>query len=454
MTIRPQMRPPMSVPRRALVSFAFAAMVTFAATGLHSARAADSGTGASSPSAVQASSFDWPQFRGPNRDGISKETGLLKEWPKDGPPLAWKAKGIGGGYSLVSVANGRIYTMGDNKDGSSYVHALEEKTGKILWSTKLGRAGGGIDRDPQHIGTRCTPTVDGERLYVLGQYGDLACLTTDGKEVWRTNLVEDYGGEVQQWAYSESPLIDGNKVIVTPGGRNGTLLALDKNTGKSIWESKEWTDETQYSSAIIATIGGVRQYIQQTEKTVAGVAAEDGKLLWSAKRPEGRTAVVPTPIEKDGFVFISAGYGAGGHLFKVTPPATAGGKFSAELVYKTKDLENHHGGVILFNDHLYTSRGPGVLTCADFKTGKVVWSDRSVGKGSILIADGKIYLRSEKSPGKMALVEASPDGYKEISTFTPPDASGLFTWPHPVIANGKLYLRDQDVLLCYDVKAK
>ena len=403
--------------------------------------------------ASTAGAADWPQWRGPDRDGISKETGLLERWPEGGPPLAWKAMGLGAGHSSVSVANGRIYTMGDGPDGS-YVHALDENSGKHLWSTKVGRAGGGGDTTPNRTGTRCTPTIDGGKLYVLGQYGELACLTTDGKEAWRADLVKAHGGEVNRWAYAESPLVDGDKVICTPGGPRGTMLALDKVTGKPVWQSKEWTDKAHYSTPTIATIGGVRQYISQTEKSVAGVAADDGRLLWKASRPEGRTAVVPTPIEKDGLVYVAAGYGVGCHAFKVTPPAAAGGKFSVEQVYANKDMKNHHGGVILLGDHVYGANDPGILTCMDLKTGKVAWADRGPGKGSLVIADRRIYFRNEQSPGPVTLVQATPEAYREISSFTPPDASGRSTWPHPVVANGRLYLRDQDVLLCYDVKAK
>jgi outer membrane protein assembly factor BamB len=399
-----------------------------------------------------ASAADWPQWRGPDRDGVSKETGLLEKWPEGGPPLAWKAKGVGTGHASVSVASGRIYTMGDAADGGSYVHALDAQSGKLLWSTKLGKAGGGEDRDPNRTGSRGTPTVDGDKLFVLGQYGELACLSTDGKELWRADLVATYGGKVNKWAYAESPLVDGDKVIITPGGSKGTMLALDKKTGKPLWQSKGWKDEAHYSSAIIATIGGVRQYIQQTEKSVAGVAADDGRLLWRANRPEGRVAVVSTPIEKDGLVYVAAGYGVGCHAFKVTPPAAAGGTFSVKQLYANRDMKNHHGGVVLLGDHVYGSNDPGLLTCMDLKTGEVAWRDRGPGKGSIVIADGRIYCRNEQSPGTMMLVEATPDGYKELSTFEPPDASGKSTWPHPVVANGRLYLRDQDVLLCYDIQ--
>jgi outer membrane protein assembly factor BamB len=405
--------------------------------------------------AGSAAAADWPQWRGPDRDGISKETGLLEKWPEGGPPLLWSAKGLGDGHASIAVAGGRIYTMGDGAGGSSYVHALDEQSGKLLWSTKLGKAGGGEDRDTNRTGSRGTPTVDGDRLYVLGQYGEVACLNTaDGKELWRADLVKDYGGKINKWAYAESPLVDGVRVIVTPGGSKGTMLALDKNTGKPLWQSKAWTDEAHYATPTLATIGGVRQYVQQTEKTVAGVAADDGRLLWKIGRPEGRVAVVPTPIERDGLVFVAAGYGVGCNLFKVTPPADAGGAFSVEPVYANKDMKNHHGGVVLLGDHVYGSNDPAFLVCMDFQTGKVAWRDREPGKGSMVIADGRIYFRNEQSPGKVTLVEATPDSYKELGTFEPPAPSGKSTWAHPVVANGKLYLRDQDVLHCYDVKKK
>lgn len=400
---------------------------------------------------VNSAATDWPQWNGPNRDGVSRDTGLLKQWPKEGPPLAWKAHGIGEGMGGVAVTGGRIYVAGDDAD-TAWLFALNEADGKPFWKAKVGR-GGKVGASGQfHPGPRATANVDGDKLYILSQYGDLACFTTDGKDVWRVNL-KDFGGTMPTWAYSESPLIDGDKVICTPGGPKGTMLALDKNTGKPIWQSKQWTEEAQYSSAIVATIGGVRQYIQQTARTVAGVAAKDGRVLWTASRPEGRI-VISSPIEKDGLVYVSAGYGVGCHCFRITPPQSTGGKFSAEKVYSNRDMKNHHGGVILFNGYVYGSNDPGILVCMDFKTGKVAWSNRSIGKGSMVIADGHVYLRGEQPPGVVALIEASPAGYKQISAFSPPDASGKPEWPHPVIANGKLYLRDQDVLLCYDIKAK
>jgi len=391
-----------------------------------------------------ASPSDWPQWRGPNRDNLSRETGLLKEWPEGGPPLAWKAKGIGKGYSTVSVAGGKIFTMGDGGD-ASYVHALSLDGGKKLWSAKVGKPGG------DYPGTRSTPTVDGDRVYALGQHGDLVCLdAATGKELWRKSFTKDFGGKMMSgWGYAESVLVDGDKVICTPGGPKGTIVALDKNSGKTVWRTKDFTDSAAYCSIVPAEIGGVRQYVQMTDASVVGVAAADGKVLWRAER-KGETAVIPTPLVHGDLVFVSSGYGVGCNLFKVTP--SSGGKFAAQQVYQNNAMENHHGGMVIVGDHVYGSSDPGILKCIELKTGKEVWHDRSVGKGSVAYADGNLYLRSEGGP--VALVEATPQGYHEKGTFEQPDRSHDAAWPHPVVAGGKLYLRDQDVLLCYDAKAK
>jgi outer membrane protein assembly factor BamB len=390
---------------------------------------------------------DWPQWRGPNRDGHSPSTGLLKEWPGGGPKLAWKATGLGSSYATVTVVGDRIYTMGDFTDGS-YALALNRADGGPAWKTKIGKAGapgwGGF------AGPRCVPTVDGELLYVVAQYGEAACLNAaDGSAVWTKNYAKDFGGELPSWGYAGHPLIDGDRVILVPGGRKGGLVALDKKTGDLIWQCKELTDSVHFSSPIVAEIGGVRQYVQLTDAHVAGIAAADGRLLWSARR-SGRTAVVPTPIYHDGCVYVTSGYGAGCNLFQI---AAEDGKFSATQVYANKTMTNHHGGVVLVGDYLYGHSDAGGWTCQEFKSGKVVWQERSkLGKGSVSFADGMIYLRSEGGKGTLALVEASPKGYQEKGRFDPPDRSEKNSWPHPVIVDGKLYVRDQDVLLCYDVR--
>jgi outer membrane protein assembly factor BamB len=393
-------------------------------------------------------SDSWHQWRGPNRDGISLETGLLQQWPAGGPPLAWKAENLGAGYSGVSVAGGKIFTMGDGPD-ESLVIALDEATGERLWSARVGKPGGGGG----YPGPRCTPTVDGDLVFALGQYGDLVCLETQtGKEVWRKHLVTDFGGKMMSgWGYSESPLVDGNKVLCTPGGGQGTVVALDKATGAVLWRTQKLKDAAAYSSIVTGEIGGKKQYVQFTDASVFGLDPESGQVLWRAAR-KGRTAVIPDPVIHDDHVYVTSGYGIGCNLFKVSK---AGQQFSAEEVYSNKVMINHHGGVVRRGDYLYGYSDGRGWTCQEFKSGEAAWTERSkLAKGSIAYADGKLYLRAESGRGTVLLIEASPGGFIEKGRFDQPDRSDKHSWPHPVIANGKLYLRDQGVLLCYDLKAK
>ncbi len=395
-----------------------------------------------------AAAEDWPQWRGPKRNGISTETGLMKSWNSNGPPVLWMARGLGVGYSSVSVVGNRIYTMGDGTD-SCFVHALNAADkGKNVWSARVGKPGGGGG----YAGPRATPTVDGDRVYALGQFGDLACLqATDGKEIWHKNLKADLGGEMMSgWGYSESILVDGERILCTPGGKGGTLAALDRRTGDVLWRSTDLQDRAAYSSVVPVEIGGVRQYIQLTDASVAGIAAENGKLLWRGAR-RGSTAVIPTPIYKDGYVLVTSGYGVGCNLFRI---GSDDGKFSATQVYANKDLANHHGGIVLIDDHIYGHSDSRGWICMEFKTGTVVWSKGGVGKGSLTVADGKLICRSEGKRGAIALVEASPEGYKELGRFDQPERGLKESWPHPAVANGRLYIRDMDVLLCFDLKKK
>lgn len=391
---------------------------------------------------------DWPQFRGSMRDNVSKETGLLKEWSKDGPPLAWTGTGIGDGHSSVSVANGKIFTSG--REGEAvYAFALNEADGKLLWKAKVG----GLGNNPEGQGgkgTRSTPTVDGDMVYAEGPAGEIVALSVaDGKEAWRASLTKDFGGRVPQWGYSDSLLVEGDVVVCVPGGKTAAV-GLDKRTGKEVWRSKGLSGAAHYVSSVAADIDGVRQVVVSTDRTVAGLAPKDGTVLWQAAR-KGQTAVIPTPIVSGDLVYVTTGYGEGENLFKITKD---GDKFSATQVYASKNMVNHHGGVILLDGCLYGySDGKGWV-CQDLKTGAVKWKEKeAVGKGSIAYADGRFYLRDEKS-GAIALIEASPAGYKEVGRFTQPKKSGKPLWPHPVIANGKLYIRDMDNLYCYDVKAK
>ncbi len=389
---------------------------------------------------------DWPQWRGPARDGVSPDTGLLAQWPAGGPKLIWTARDLGGGYGGPSVVAGRIYGMG-YRDTDEVVWALNAPDGKELWSTKLGQA----NRKMGYAeGPRCTPTVDGSLCFVLGGGGNLACLeTASGRLVWQKDLVKEHGAVMMSgWGFSESPLVDGDLVVCTPGGAQGTMLALNKKTGQKLWQSAEIQDKAAYSSIVVASLAGVRQYVQLTDAHVFGADPASGKVLWKAER-KGRTAVVPTPIIRGDVVYVTSGYAVGCHAFRISK---AGSGLQAEPVYANKEMVNHHGGVVLLGDHLYGySDGKGWV-CQEFQTGTSAWRERSkLGKGAISCADGHLYLRQEDGPGTMVLIEATPRGFVEKGRFDQPDRSDKNSWPHPVIVGGRLYLRDQGVLLCYDV---
>ena len=603
--------------------------------------------------------FDWPQWQGPDRTSHSKETGLLKEWPKDGPPLAWKVKGLGGGDSTPSIAGGRIYGM-SNRGEDEIVWTLSEQDGKEIWAVRIAPAHS--QNFPQSKeGPSATPTVDGDRLYVVGLAGNVACLqVADGKVVWQRNLVTDFGGALPAWSYRESPLIDGDTLICTPGNDAAMVVALDKLTGEPLWTTKmpggsgsasggnnnpaggpgergggsapgvagtkdpnlfvsehwgmtafsqkvptgkyvaklyfaetyqgitgpgqrvfsfnvhgrefkdfdiwvkaggankayvetvpvevtdgvlrivftrqvenpaikaieiipqggtakairinagassSFTDSSGlvwqpdsgfeggmtnpglvvsggapggldrdrgrpgggfgspessgagYSSPIAIDFEGQRQYVQLTAKALIGVSASDGKLLWQYERPANRMGInCSTPIYHDGMVFAASAYGAGGGVVKLSK--SANGEVKAEEVWSSRQIENHHGGVILHDGVLFGSNGGnggGYLICIDFRTGDILWNERDqdkrrVRKGSVAFADGRIYYRTEE--GDLILIEPSRKEYLERGRFDQPERTKLPAWAHPVIANGKLYIRDQDTLFCFDVKAK
>lgn len=381
---------------------------------------------------------DWPQWRGANRDGISKETGLLKQWPTDGPPLAWKAAGAGGGYSSFAVANNRLYTMG-LRGAKEFVVAFDVATGKEVWAT----AHGGAFRNDRGDGPRGTPTVDGDRIYALGGNGDLSALDTKtGKVVWTMNVLEKFGGSNITWGISESPLVVGDKVLVNPGGPGASIVALNKKDGSVVWKSQ--SDRAGYSSAVPVQIGNTTQVIFFTHKRAVGLDLKDGKLLWEYGKAANNVANAATPIVRGNRVFISSDYGTGAGLVEIKADGVA------QEIYFTKDMRNHHSSSVLIGDYLYGFSG-GILTAMKFDTGEVAWKDRSVGKGSIVFADGHIYAISEN--GVVGLVEATPTGYKEKGRFHIQQDS-LPTWTHPVVAGGKLYLRDQDTIYAYDVREK
>lgn len=418
---------------------------------------------ASSPGAAEKSSSgaggtrtgsgtDWPGWRGADQSDISPDTGLMKSWPREGPKLLWTYENGGKGYSSCAVVGGKFYTLGA-RDKKEILICLDAATGEEVWTADVGE-------DPEKgystgwgAGPRSTPTVSEGFAYALGVAGDLVSVNAEtGKVNWRKNLVSDFGGKVSKWGYSESPTVDGGKVLVTPGGEGGAIVALDKTNGREIWRSKDLTDLAEYSSVVVADVGGKRQYIQLFMNTLAGVDAESGDVIWKADWEKGKTAVIPTPIYKDGHVYMTSGYGAGCMLVNI-----AGG--TAEVVWENTEMKNHHGGVVLVDDHVYGFSDGAGLICQNFKTGELVWNEkgRNTQKGAVHCADGMLYCLDENE-GRMTLAEASPRGFEEKGSFKLPRETELREgtngkiWSHPVVINGKLYLRDQDLIFCYDVK--
>ncbi len=384
---------------------------------------------------------DWPQWRGVNRDGKSAERGLLKAWPQGGPPLAWQVSGGGTGYSSFAVAHGRLYTMGA-RGNTEYIMALDAGSGKKIWETPNGA----LFNNDMGDGSRGTPVLDGTQMYALGASGDLTSLdSATGKVTWTVNLLKKFGGSNIRWGLSESPLVLGDRILVNAGGRNASIVALKKTDGSEIWRSQ--SDEAGYSSAILHTVGGIPQAIFFTARRAVGIDTRDGRLLWSYDRVANRTANIATPVVRDNKVFLSSDYGTGAALLELTP---SGKSIDAREVYFTNEMRNHHASSILVGDHLY-GFSSAILTAMKFDTGQVAWKDRSVGKGSMIFADERLYLFSEQ--GTVGLAEANPAGYREHGRFQLKTGSSP-TWSHPVVANGKLFLRDQDTIYAYDVRAK
>jgi outer membrane protein assembly factor BamB len=413
--------------------------------------------------AAPLTAADWPQWRGPSRDGRSAEKGLLQSWPAGGPPLAWQAKGFGTGFSTVAVANGRVYTLGDRGE-QQFALAASEKDGSPLWQTAIGKAW-----NDEFLGPRSTPTLDGDRVYVLSTDGDLYCLeAATGKQVWSRNLPADFSGDMMKakgsysWKFSESPLIDGDRVIVTPGSRTAALVALDKMTGKTIWQAaipelgEKGVDGAGYSSAVISEGGGVRHYVQLVGRGVVGIEAATGRFLWSYNKVANEVANIPTPLVFGDHVFASTGYGTGSALIKLSPGPDKGVKAEEVYFLPGEKLQNHHGGMILDGGHVYlgTGHNKGFPIAIEVATGKILWGpERNAGTGSAAVAyaDGRLIFRYQN--GKVVLISASPQGYQEHGSFDIPGVERP-SWPHPVIANGRLYLREQDTLYAYDIKVK
>ena len=390
---------------------------------------------------------DWPQWRGPDRDDLSQETGLIKNWPVGGPHLGWLFDNCGVGYSGPAIVDGRLYVMG-GRDGKAQLICLDTNDGREMWHTNLSN----VLENNWGDGPRSTPTVDGDFIYTITANGQLTCVSKhNGKIIWSVSMT-DLGGKVPFWGYSESPLIYKNMVVCTPGGSQGTFAALNKRTGKVIWRSAELTDEAHYSSLVVMEVSGKAVGVQLLQDNAVGFDLSNGKILWSEPW-QGGYAVCPTPIVRGQEAYFCSGYGAGSMMLRINDD------FTHEVIYKNKVMVNHHGGVILLGDHLYGFSDRKGWTCQDFATGEPIWKDKkSLGKGAIGYADGHFYCLSEDE-GEVVLIEASTDGWQERGRFTLSPQTEIRKpkgriWVHPVIVGGRLYLRDQDLVYCYDVSSR
>ncbi len=396
--------------------------------------------------ALSAFGADWPQWRGDSRRDHSPDKGLLAQWPQEGPKQVWSFNNAGSGYAGFAIAKDSLFTMG-LRDGQEFLIAVNASTGKELWSSSAGQKYPNGWGD----GPRMTPTVDGDRVFAIGGQGLLICVEAkNGKLIWSKNLVTDLGGQLQDWGYTESPLVVGDIVICTPGGPQGTLAGLDKSSGAVRWRTSGLTDKAQYSSPILIQHDGQPQVVQLVMNRFFGVSPKDGSVLWKKDFP-GRVAVIPTPIYEDGIVYVTAGYGVGCEAVRL------GTNNSIAPLYSNKVMKNHHGGVVCVDGYLYGHSDGAGWVCQELKTGKEIWSHKGFGKGSVTYADGKLICLDERN-GDVALVEASTQGWKELSRFKLAPLSSKRSpqggiWPHPVVVNGRLYLRDQELLHCFNVKS-
>jgi outer membrane protein assembly factor BamB len=383
---------------------------------------------------------DWPQFRGVNRDGISAETGLLKKWPAEGPELIWQYDELGGGYSSVAVVGDRIYTAG-GKNGQVMVIALDT-AGKLIWETPIGGTGSG-----RYPGTRATPTVDGDRLYMLGDNGDLACLSTaDGAIVWTKNILSTYGAPNTKWKLAESILVDGDRVICCPGG-SAAMVAFDKKTGEEVWATEAVDKTTGYAAALVIDYQGLRQIVGSSSGHVFGVRAEDGKLLWKQVQDVRYGVNATTVVFEKGMLFSSCGYGWGSQALKLT---VRGKEATVKQAWTLKELDDHFGGVVLVKGMVFGTANRGTLFAVKLSSGKVAYKSGDVAKSSNIYADGRLYCQGHN--GRVQLV--NPGDGKVISSFTENPAVKGQLWAHPAIADGRLYIRNGGTLKVFRIKGR
>ena len=406
---------------------------------------------------IGVSAADWPQWRGPERSGVSKEVGLLKQWPAGGPKLLWQVNDLGDGYSTPAVVGMRIYLMSNHGMDNEFVQALSTENGKVIWTTRVGNVGN-PNQNPPYPKARSTPTIDGNFVYVLGSDGDIACVDAKtGKLRWTKNVRKEFGGQPGEWAYAESPLVDGDLVVVTPGGPEATLVALNKKTGALVWKSAvAGGDVAGYASAIVVQAAGRKQYVQLLSKGLVGVDAKTGQFLWRYAEVAKGPAQYFTPVARGEYVYGGA-LGIGGGLVQLK---SNGGAVVAEQVYFKRGLPNGIGGAVIVGDHLYGTEVGKKLVAVEFATGKVMWEQADFGWGSVAAADGLLF--AHLVTGEYVLVDATGEGYREKGRLTPPNQpakkqAGQFpeqSFTYPVIANGRLYIRDLGTLWAYDIKGK
>lgn len=388
---------------------------------------------------------DVTQFRGPGRDGRFQESGLLKEWPRRGPPVIWVTKGLGRGYSSVSVVNDTIYLTGKEGDGLGYLYLLD-----LDGNIKKKAAYGKETDNKQAPMSRSTPTIDGDRLYLTSAYGVVSCFRIpDGTRLWEVDMMKRFGGKLPTWHIAESVLIDGNRVICTPGGPDASVVALDKMTGETVWTSKGLSDGASYCSAVIAEHGGRRIILTMTAKYVVGLVAETGEFLWKHKHETDYDIHAVAPVYDDGLVFYTGGYGSGSGVLELSPDGR-----SVTPRWKDTTLDCQHHGVVLLDGYIYgTGHKTSELVCLDMKTGKIVWRTREVRQGATVFADGMLYVYEGPRRGIVSLVKATPAGYQRTGSFKVTEGTDNH-WPHPTIAHGRLYIRHGNALIAYDIAAK
>ena len=395
---------------------------------------------------LSAQEYSWPGFHGPDRTNKSAETGLLKAWPAEGPVLNWSVSGLGNGYSSVSVSNGFIFTAGSD-DELAYVYCFD-LSGNLVWKKPNGKAWSTTASHARtYTGARSTPTFDNGILYHLGESGRLAAFDAfTGKEIWYKDLPVEFQAAPTDYGYSESVLTDGENLYVSPFGKKGFMVCLEKSTGDLVWANTEVSGIEGYSSPVMMEYGGIRQVIGSNGYFYYGVDAGTGRLLWKIDFVNQRELNNTDAIVHENYVFVSSGYGKGSKLTELEYTEKG---IVPKTVWESELMDNHHGGVILHEGYLYgagsNSRG---WFCLDFLTGKQMW--KTSGKGSLTFADGMLYLLDER--GTMKLVSAQPDAYRQTGEFNVPEGGKSMYWAHPVVCNGVLYVRHADQLFVYKVK--